>query len=383
MNVLLILREEIVCALILIFLMLNQKAYGKKKQNKYFYRLCFWALAHIVFDGITVYTANNRECVSAWLNEGVHYIFYFVSLFFCFDYFKYTLDIVFHKREFGKKNILLWAPNIVYFLFVPFLEIEYKQGKGTYYSGGPAVMFTYAIVMVYIILCLALIIRHRQEIARNVYCIWLVCILTFLCGVVIQCLIPEILFIGGLITIVVVGVYFSLENPIRDYRKKAYEDGGTGLYNRNAYDEKIAEFEERYAVSFGYKKFSCVVLDANFLKQTNDTYGHEVGDELIQKVAEKLNEHLKSAYGIYRIGGDEFAAFYMETEKEIIQQEVDSLQAELNATYLSVDKKISVAIGWAQADRYCKEIRDVIRMADERMYENKFRMKEQQNGRND
>ena len=91
MNILLILREEIVCFIVLSFLFFYSHIYSKGEQKR-FIRACAYAIGHVIFDIITVITVNND--VHPTINWICHIIFYYFALLFCYELFKYCLSIV-------------------------------------------------------------------------------------------------------------------------------------------------------------------------------------------------------------------------------------------------------------------------------------------------
>lgn len=90
-----------------------------------------------------------------------------------------------------------------------------------------------------------------------------------------------------------------------DYlRIQAYTDSLTRVGSSTAYHELVNELNEK--INGGTADFYVAVFDVNSLKQLNDTYGHECGDEYIKGTATALKEGFGDAC-IFRIGGDEFA----------------------------------------------------------------------------
>ena len=79
----------------------------------------------------------------------------------------------------------------------------------------------------------------------------------------------------------------------------AYYDQMTGLQNRRAYSEKVEQLSKQLPVPC-----TLVMADINGLKETNDTLGHEAGDELIIGSAECLRKSFDGIETLYRIGGD-------------------------------------------------------------------------------
>ncbi|MBR6382207.1 MAG: diguanylate cyclase [Lachnospiraceae bacterium] len=103
-------------------------------------------------------------------------------------------------------------------------------------------------------------------------------------------------------------------NEKRDLLRKSYTDSLTGVKNRRSLVE--FESEERQIAPYGF-----VMVDINGLKIENDTHGHEAGDQMIIDVAESLVDAFGSE-NVYRIGGDEFAAYVPRTERDAFEKMV-------------------------------------------------------------
>ncbi len=160
--------------------------------------------------------------------------------------------------------------------------------------------------------------------------------------------------------------------------KLAYMDGLTGIGNRTAFQEKMAELEKRKQEVGG---IGIVVFDVNNLKKVNDTLGHIEGDQMIKKGAETISHAFAQEKGdCYRIGGDEFAVFLLGGRiAERCEQAIGRLTEELCA-YNSGQKKgydISIASGYAVYEDSCAgmALTELFEIADARMYENKKKMK--------
>jgi len=93
---------------------------------------------------------------------------------------------------------------------------------------------------------------------------------------------------------------------------RAHVDPLTSVGNRRAFDEAL---QRRCAESTRYRRsFSLVLLDVDYFKQVNDTYGHAVGDEVLMILADVLRDGVRKADQIFRYGGEEFAVVAPETE---------------------------------------------------------------------
>lgn len=169
----------------------------------------------------------------------------------------------------------------------------------------------------------------------------------------------------------------------------AYMDELTGLGNRRMCEKKLTELEEKEKSSDSM--YAIVSLDLNFLKNTNDTYGHKKGDELIKNFSDVLS----NVFGLYgtvtRTGGDEFVVIL----DDITEEKVKSLLAQMLEQMEEKNKSaseviLSTAYGYAmkgeiplnqeQNEKIELKVVDigpraVYRIADDRMYENKRKSK--------
>lgn len=152
----------------------------------------------------------------------------------------------------------------------------------------------------------------------------------------------------------------------------AYVDGLTGVKNHLAYVRDIDELKSR--LLYEEMEFSVVVMDLNGLKKINDTYGHDVGNELLKSAVSSISK-VYGSENLYRIGGDEFVVFMKESDKK----RCDALENELR-DYLAKQEgniKPVIAIGTAVCNREKGTDFDVLfHRADERMYLDKKKLKE-------
>lgn len=145
-------------------------------------------------------------------------------------------------------------------------------------------------------------------------------------------------------------------------------DAGTRVFNKNKYEEMVAEYYpeiENAAVAF---------WDLNNLKYINDKYGHAMGDQVIEKLSAVLNSHSDDRRRVYRVGGDEFLMIIDNPVQNETEQIVEAVRKELEANKVDGRIKVSSAAGFAVGKG--KDILEVVKIADARMYENKKLSKE-------
>ncbi|MBQ9123970.1 MAG: GGDEF domain-containing protein [Lachnospiraceae bacterium] len=144
----------------------------------------------------------------------------------------------------------------------------------------------------------------------------------------------------------------------------------TGLYNKNKYEEMLANYCPKI------ENIAVLFWDLNDLKLINDRYGHATGDDTIERFANILNAYSSERCRTYRVGGDEFIMILDSPRTD--EAETIMTNAKLKIQYLneSSDFSITGAVGLAYGSG--KTLLDVVKKADERMYQNKKFIKERQ-----
>ena len=162
-----------------------------------------------------------------------------------------------------------------------------------------------------------------------------------------------------------------------DMHELAHMDALTGIRNKMAYDKEIDKLDEE--ILEGFQEFGIAMIDLNFLKNINDTYGHECGNISIKRLSRLICE-VFSHSPVFRIGGDEFAVILKNSDYEHILSLTntfnDRLQALSQDDSLEAWEKISAAIGYAMFDaQHDRRADDVFERADQMMYNRKKEMK--------
>ncbi|MGI8734707.1 MAG: GGDEF domain-containing protein [Pyrinomonadaceae bacterium] len=151
----------------------------------------------------------------------------------------------------------------------------------------------------------------------------------------------------------------------------------TGLYNRRGF----LAFSEQHLISVqrANKSLMVVYADLDGLKQINDAFGHKEGDRALVKTAEILRETFRASDVLGRLGGDEFTVF------AAVEPEggVETVLARLNEKFKSYNAEnaspyrlsISVGLAFMHPDEI-QTVEDLMAQADESMYQNKRKRKE-------
>jgi len=155
--------------------------------------------------------------------------------------------------------------------------------------------------------------------------------------------------------------------------RAAREDSLTGLGNRRALDEALAKLEK--TAEGEQLAHSLVLIDVDGFKSVNDTYGHQVGDEVLKAVARTLRTCARRADLLIRLGGDEFvvlAAGATKTEAAALAARVHDSIDDTDWGAIAGGLQVSISIGFA-ATGVGMLLTDLLGTADAAMYADKRR----------
>ena len=152
----------------------------------------------------------------------------------------------------------------------------------------------------------------------------------------------------------------------------ALSDPLTGVLNRRGFER---DGSMRLSESADDATGALLFIDLNDFKKINDTYGHEVGDEMLTIAATRLRKSLRSCDIIGRPGGDEFVALVPDVTGEIAEQLAKRLTATLEKPYLIGKDELNCAssIGLALYPDNASTLTGLLREADQAMYRAKDR----------
>ncbi|HEU4521409.1 MAG TPA: GGDEF domain-containing protein [Thermoanaerobaculia bacterium] len=163
----------------------------------------------------------------------------------------------------------------------------------------------------------------------------------------------------------------------RRIRALADTDELTGIANRRYFRRQLPQEIER---SRTYRlPLALMMIDVDDFKQINDTFGHVVGDVVLSELCGMMLESLRTPDFIARYGGDEFAVILSHTDLTAAAVVAERILSRLREVTIEVDAehaiRCSVSIGVAELQPGDSSGRDLIRRADERLYEAKRRGK--------
>ena len=159
----------------------------------------------------------------------------------------------------------------------------------------------------------------------------------------------------------------------------AHKDSLTGVKNKTSYTEDTALLDKKILADDA--NFCIIMVDVNFLKRVNDTYGHEHGNTYLKNAC-RLTCAVFGGENVYRIGGDEFVVILEGEKVSLSKYFVEQFKAEMSRKLandsLEPWEKVSAAVGIAYFDKnQDKTAEEVFKRADAEMYKNKLAMKAQ------
>ena len=149
-------------------------------------------------------------------------------------------------------------------------------------------------------------------------------------------------------------------------------DGLTGLYNRRQFE--IGLEQEVNRTKRHPSDFSLAILDIDFFKKVNDTYGHQYGDYVLKTVANLMKQSFRKTDLLYRYGGEELVMIMPETNIEgavIPVQRLRRMVEEYDFEYNGVKAKVTVSIGLTMNYQNMNSSADILKSADEALYKAK------------
>jgi len=158
-----------------------------------------------------------------------------------------------------------------------------------------------------------------------------------------------------------------------ELQKIVVRDPLTNVYNRGFFDEAI---EKYVAMAVRSDRPLCMMMvDVDYFKRVNDTYGHAEGDRVLQLIADSITGSLRVSDYVCRYGGDEFAVLLPQTDLGQATKLAERVVADLPAAFAgwrgAGAMTITVTIGVAEYPGDAGDPAELVRIADRRLYAGK------------
>jgi diguanylate cyclase (GGDEF)-like protein len=155
----------------------------------------------------------------------------------------------------------------------------------------------------------------------------------------------------------------------RRLQEAALLDSLTGIPNRRYAMDRI--YQEWSAAERSSRRLACMLIDVDNFKRINDTYGHDVGDIVLQRVADALKQTARTQDVICRIGGEEFLVVCPDTDAVAATHGAERLRVAANALRISVGNvslQVTISVGVAAMDAAMRGPESMIKAADQAVY---------------
>lgn len=172
------------------------------------------------------------------------------------------------------------------------------------------------------------------------------------------------------------GMALEMFYSIREAVEKSFRDELTGAYNRRFFNEHYDH--EYYRHKRYHTPYGILMLDIDFFKKLNDTYGHASGDVVLKKVSDSIQSSIRKSDTFARWGGEEFIIFLPDTNEqnaflvaEKVRRSVEELYHQKFPELEFLKSPVTVSIGLSAFPSNCEDKTEMINFADSNLYKAK------------
>jgi diguanylate cyclase (GGDEF)-like protein len=159
----------------------------------------------------------------------------------------------------------------------------------------------------------------------------------------------------------------ALVESDRAHRRRSTLDPLTGLFNRNALEQRLSELDGQPCDPFDGQSHAFLLCDLDHFKRVNDQFGHAAGDAVLQDVAYTMRAALRAGDSIYRVGGEEILVMLPGAGHEEALEIAERLRVAVRERR-PVGVQVSVSIGAAVAEPGVVDTDDLLARADAALY---------------
>lgn len=169
----------------------------------------------------------------------------------------------------------------------------------------------------------------------------------------------------------------ELEAEVRNLEKDLISDPLTGLKTRNFFEDELDTYltvltgneKGKRKEWFGFRNISIIFFDIDHFKNVNDTYGHDVGDTVLQKVAETIRDSLRTGDTSARWGGEEMIVSLLgASEKDAVAKAEEIRRKVEDLTFPEVSGlHLTISSGVASSEKGLT-LSELVKRADKALY---------------
>jgi two-component system cell cycle response regulator len=162
-----------------------------------------------------------------------------------------------------------------------------------------------------------------------------------------------------------------LRDNVQQSIEMAITDGLTGLYNRRYMESHLGSLLEQAAARG--KPLTIMVLDIDFFKSINDTYGHDAGDDVLREFAVRIRKSIRGIDLACRLGGEEFVIVMPETDMAVATIVAERLRRRIASEAFGIAQgakaiDVTISIGIATLDTADDTASTILKRADQALY---------------
>lgn len=165
----------------------------------------------------------------------------------------------------------------------------------------------------------------------------------------------------------------ELEHANANLMEMSLLDGLTGIHNRRSFDRSIGQIFSDAKNELGI--FSIMMVDIDFFKNYNDTYGHAEGDKVLKRIASTFKDHIREEDRAFRYGGEEFVVIFNHADammaREIAERITKAIQDLHMVHQQSPFGLVTISGGIEEFKKEYNSPEEMIKMADQKLYKAK------------
>lgn len=228
------------------------------------------------------------------------------------------------------KQRLLFAPIVTSLSIVVALVVSISE------LGEVAVFWSYPIV------CMLFFIHDRK--IASIYTLILLIVIAPLVIHIVDTRIMIRFYVSLMLTGMFINMMvYIIEQQQKSLQKLVITDPLTGVLNRRCLDSSLQNCQERFQRN--ESKETVIMMDIDHFKNINDSYGHEVGDEILKKVVSLIKSRLRKLDMLFRYGGDEFIIILNEIDSDSAGKLAEELRKLVEDSDVS---KTTISMGIAE-----------------------------------
>ena len=353
-----------------VILIYNRDVDSRAQKQSSFRRLVWMLMVMVIVDVIgRIGVTDTLTLVASWASN---YFSYIIDPIYYFLVFQYINDWLDEDRIFyGMMHNIILVFVILNTALVTFSQIarvnwffDFNGPGGQYQRGSLYLVRAIVIITIFFMILVYTLINKNHILAVNKGTLIAFPMIPVVFGV-LQPFVPGMCFeyVGMSLSCLV--LLISVQS------NSANLDAMTGTMSRRRLNMVINNIDARKERSDAY---AFMMIDINNFKGINDKYGHQEGDEAIKTVADAIGRSIRKSDVLCRYGGDEFGILMLHClpdTPESVNERISRSLTSVNASHMK-PYELSVSIGWSVCKPLdTRKVDDVIKDADDAMYENK------------